>query len=82
MKKGRKLTPLGYVIFIGGILLSLVVFFVFNVWEGWMDFFLRLSGTFGMGMNFWGGLGLAAWVLPTILVPLILATLLGSKEQE
>jgi hypothetical protein len=82
MKKGRKFTPLGYVIFIGGILLSLVVFFVFNVWKGWMDFFLHFSGTFGMGMNFWGGLGLAAWAFPTMLVPLILAILLGSKEKE
>ena len=82
LRKKRKFRPLGYIIFIGGVALLLIIFFVFDVWMSWMGFFLRFSGTFGLGEIFWGTLGLAAWACPMMFIPLVLALLFGSTDME
>ena len=82
LKNGRKFNIWGYVIFLGGFGLSMIAFFVFDVWIKWMAFFLGLSGTLGLSMDIWGAIGIAAWVFPSFFIPLILAILFGSSKKE
>ncbi|MBU7023278.1 MAG: hypothetical protein HXS40_03845 [Theionarchaea archaeon] len=66
----RKLTPVGYVISIGGMLLALLLYFLLEI----DHLFLRLRGIMGLNENAWAIIGGIIWILVimAILTPVVL----------
>lgn len=66
----RKLTPVGYLISISGLLLALVVYFLFGIDQ----LFLKLSGVMGLNDIAWMFIGGMIWifVVMALLTPVVL----------
>jgi len=75
--KKRKLTPFGYVISIGGMLLAVFLYFFLGIG----DYFADLSGTFGLSEMVWAVVGGIIWifVIMAILTPIVLKV--GTKTE-
>ena len=71
----RKLTPLGWILSIGGMVLAVVSYFLLDIGQ----FFLELNGVLGLNETYWGIIGGVIWlfVILAILTPIILK--LGTK---
>jgi hypothetical protein len=66
----RKLTPVGYFISIGGMLLALILYFLLEIDR----LFLKLRGVMGLNENAWMFIGGIIWILVVmaILTPVVL----------
>jgi hypothetical protein len=66
----RKLTPVGYFISIGGMLLALILYFLLRI----DHLFLKLRGVMGLNENAWAIIGGIIWILVimAILTPVVL----------
>lgn len=66
----RKLTPMGYFISIGGMLLALLLYFLLEI----DHLFLKLRGVMGLNENAWAIIGGIIWILVimAILTPVVL----------
>lgn len=75
--KKRKLTLLGYVISIGGMLLAVFLYFFLGIG----DYFADLSGTFGLSETIWTFIGgiILLFVIMAILTPIVLKV--GTKTE-
>jgi hypothetical protein len=71
----RKLTPLGWILSIGGMLLAVVSYFLLDIGQ----FFLELNGVLGLNETYWGIIGGVIWlfVIMAIVTPILLK--LGTK---
>jgi hypothetical protein len=69
-KRERRLTPVGYFISIGGMLLALVLYFLLEI----DHLFLKLRGIMGLNENAWMFIGGIIWILlvMAILTPVVL----------
>lgn len=71
----RKLTLLGWILSIGGMLLAVLSYFLLNIGQ----FFLELNGVLGLNETYWVIIGGVIWlfVIMAILTPILLK--LGTK---
>lgn len=76
-EKKRKLTPLGYIISIGGMLLAVFLYFFLGIG----DYFTDLSGTLGLSETIWTFIGgiIFLFVIMAILTPVVLKV--GTKTE-
>jgi len=73
--KKRRLTPLGYVIGIGGMLLALFSYFFLGVG----NYFADLRGTFGLSETIWTFIGGMIWIFIIMAILTPVALKLGTK---
>ncbi|MFX1514760.1 MAG: hypothetical protein ACFFC6_00480 [Promethearchaeota archaeon] len=71
----KKLTPLGWILSIGGMMLAVLSYFLLDIGQ----FFLELNGVLGLNETYWVIIGGVVWlfVIMAILTPIILK--LGTK---
>ena len=78
--KGRKLTPLGYVVGIGGSLMAGFSYFFLGIDR----FFLGLRGVLGLSDIFWVFVGCIIWIFGIMAIVTLVMLMLGldkfSKE--
>jgi hypothetical protein len=73
--KRRKLTPLGYIISIGGMLLAIFSYF----FPGIDRSFLGLRGTLGLSDIFWAFIGDMIWVFGIMAILTVMVLKLGTR---
>ena len=66
----RKLTPLGWILSIGGMALAVLSYVLFDIGQ----FFLELNGVLGLNETYWVIIGGVIWlfVIMSILTPILL----------